>query len=65
MKCQILFPGKKNKKNIILSSAVNAQRVVKVNVTLITPRTVTGSLPLLMLVVKQCWQQIIYYIEKN
>ena len=32
MKCQILFSGK-NKKNIInLSSAENAQRVVKVNV---------------------------------
>ena len=31
MKCQILFTGK-NKKNIInLSSAENAQRVVKVN----------------------------------
>ena len=31
MKCQILFSGK-NKKNIInLSSAENAQRVVKVN----------------------------------
>ena len=34
MKCQILFSGK-NKKNIInLSSAENAQRVVKVNVAL-------------------------------
>ena len=33
MKCQILFSGK-NKKNIInLSSAENAQRVVKVKVT--------------------------------
>ena len=32
MKCQILFTGK-NKKNIInLSSAENAQRVVKVNI---------------------------------
>ena len=31
MKCQILFSGK-NKKNINLSSAENAQRVVKVNV---------------------------------
>ena len=32
MKCQILFSGK-NKKNIInLSSAENAQRVVKVNI---------------------------------
>ena len=30
MKCQILFSGK-NKKNINLSSAENAQRVVKVN----------------------------------
>ena len=30
MKCQILFFGK-NKKNINLSSAENAQRVVKVN----------------------------------
>ena len=31
MKCQILFSGK-NKKNVInLSSAENAQRVVKVN----------------------------------
>ena len=34
MKCQILFSGK-NKKNIInLSSAENAQRVVKVNIAL-------------------------------
>ena len=34
MKCQILFSGK-NKKNIInLSSAENAQRVVKVNLKL-------------------------------
>ena len=31
MKCQILFSGKNKKKNIILSSAENAQRVVKVN----------------------------------
>ena len=30
MKCQILFPGKNKKNNIILSSAGNAQRVVKV-----------------------------------
>ena len=30
MKCQILFSGKKKKNNIILSSAENAQRVVKV-----------------------------------
>ena len=30
MKCQILFSGK-NKKNINLTSAENAQRVVKVN----------------------------------
>ena len=30
MKCQTLFSGK-NKKNINLSSAENAQRVVKVN----------------------------------
>ena len=36
MKCQILFSGK-NKKNIInLSSAENAQRVVKVNPILVT-----------------------------
>ena len=35
MKCQILFSGK-NKKNIInLSSAENAQRVVKVKVSCI------------------------------
>ena len=31
MKCQILFSGKIKKNNIILSSAENAQRVVKVN----------------------------------
>ena len=30
MKCQILFSGKHKKNNIILSSAENAQRVVKV-----------------------------------
>ena len=29
MKCQILFSGKNKKNNIILSSAENAQRVVK------------------------------------
>ena len=34
MKCQILFPGKKNKKSITnLSSAKLAQRVVKVKMT--------------------------------
>ena len=32
MKCQILFSGKNKKNNIILSSAENAQRVVKVKV---------------------------------
>ena len=31
MKCQILFSGK-NKKNITLSSAVLAHRVVKINI---------------------------------
>ena len=31
MKCQILFSGEKNKKNINLSSAELALRVVKVN----------------------------------
>ena len=31
MKCQILFSGKNKKNKIILSSAENAQRVVKVN----------------------------------
>ena len=31
MKCQILFSGKNKKNNINLSSAENAQRVVKVN----------------------------------
>ena len=31
MKCQILFSGKNKKNNIILSSAENAQRVVKVD----------------------------------
>ena len=31
MKCQILFSGKNKKNNIILSSAENAQRVVKAN----------------------------------
>ena len=30
MKCQILFSGKNKKNSIILSSAENAQRVVKV-----------------------------------
>ena len=34
MKCQILFSGKNKKNNIILSSAENAQRVVKVKVFL-------------------------------
>ena len=34
MKCQILFSGK-NKKNINLSSAENAQRVVKVKLCII------------------------------
>ena len=39
MKCQIPFTGK-NKKNINLSSAENAQRVVKVkNSSLIFPNT--------------------------
>ena len=33
MKCQILFSGKNKKNNIILSSAENAQRVVKVKDT--------------------------------
>ena len=33
MKCQILFSGKNKKNNIILSSAENAQRVVKVKVS--------------------------------
>ena len=33
MKCQILFSGKNKKNNIILSSAENAQRVVKVKRT--------------------------------
>ena len=33
MKCQILFSGKNKKNNIILSSAENAQRVVKVKLT--------------------------------
>ena len=32
MKCKILFSGKNKKNNIILSSAENAQRVVKVKV---------------------------------
>ena len=32
MKCQILFSGKNKKNIIILSSAENAQRVVKVKV---------------------------------
>ena len=39
MKCQILFSGKNKKNNIILSSAENAQRVVKVN---ILPAIFTG-----------------------
>ena len=41
MKCQILFSGKNKKNNIILSSAENAQRVVKVNETYIcfAPKT--------------------------
>ena len=33
MKCQILFSGKNKKNNIILSSAENAQRVVKVKLS--------------------------------
>ena len=36
MKCQILFSGKNKKNNIILSSAENAQRVVKVNTAIRT-----------------------------
>ena len=36
MKCQILFSGKNKKNNIILSSAENAQRVVKVKKITIT-----------------------------
>ena len=36
MKCQILFSGKNKKNNIILSSAENAQRVVKVKCILNT-----------------------------
>ena len=35
MKCQILFSGKNKKNNIILSSAENAQRVVKVKTFMI------------------------------
>ena len=41
MKCQILFSGKNKKNNIILSSAENAQRVVKVkNLTLQLQETI-------------------------
>ena len=36
MKCQILFSGKNKKNNIILSSAENAQRVVKVKQKLLS-----------------------------
>ena len=36
MKCQILFSGKNKKNNIILSSAENAQRVVKVKLILLS-----------------------------
>ena len=36
MKCQILFSGKNKKNNIILSSAENAQRVVKVKAPITT-----------------------------
>ena len=43
MKCQILFSGK-NKKNIInLSSAENAQRVVKVKVNSVEPAQMPHS----------------------
>ena len=35
MKCQILFSGKNKKKIINLSSAENAQRVVKVNMSIV------------------------------
>ena len=38
MKCQIMFSGKNKKNNIILSSAENAQRVVKVNISLLSYR---------------------------
>ena len=38
MKCQILFSGKNKKNIIILSSAENAQRVVKVNIGLLLKR---------------------------
>ena len=49
MKCQILFSGKNKKNNIILSSAENAQRVVKVNkcsalcLVLVTPFSACSS----------------------
>ena len=39
MKCQILFSGKNKKNNIILSSAENAQRVVKVKAQIILQQT--------------------------
>ena len=43
MKCQILFSGK-NKKNIInLSSAENAQRVVKVNESILSKTSITSQ----------------------
>ena len=43
MKCQILFSGKNKKKIINLSSAENAQRVVKVNsLTIVYPRLSTS-----------------------
>ena len=39
MKCHILFSGKNNKNIVNLSSAENAQRVVKVNGVLVAERT--------------------------
>ena len=45
MKCQILFSGKNKKNNIILSSAENAQRVVKVKAHngLVLPSSCRGN----------------------
>ena len=47
MKCQILFSGKNKKNNIILSSAENAQRVVKVNAEAVYCMSKEGPVSLL------------------
>ena len=58
MKCQILFSGKNKKNNIILSSAENAQRVVKVKVL----NTNMSLLLLLWIIVACCASHYLHNI---